>query len=160
MLPQLSFQIYLHEISFFYPYTLDLKWISCRHYFKKQEESQIHNLTLHLKEVEKEWHYLWVFFFFSFIRLLCVFIGAFSLFTFKLIIDRCVLIAILLIVFWLFCSSYLFLSSFVLSSCNLMTSFSVIFIFLSFVWQVFILWLAWSSFITTYEYRSLTWWSG
>ena len=44
--------------------SLDLKWISCRHYFKKQEKSQIHNLTLHLKEVEKEWQYLWVFFFF------------------------------------------------------------------------------------------------
>ena len=102
-------------------------------------------------------------FFISFIWLLCVFIGAFSLFTFKLIIDRYVLIAILLIVFWLFCSSYLFLSSFVLSSCALMTSFSVMFVFLSFVLQgilcVCVCVLAWSSFITTYEYRSLTWWS-
>ena len=56
---------------------------------------------------------------------------AFSPFTFKVIIHRYILIAILLIVFWLFCSSSLFLSScLVLFPCDLLNFLSVMFLFL------------------------------
>ena len=59
---------------------------------------------------------------------LCLLIGAFSPLTFKVIIDRYVLTAILFIVFVLFCS--VFLCSFFCSLCDLMTIFSVMFAFL------------------------------
>ena len=60
----------------------------------------------------------------------CLLIEAFSPFTFKVIIDRYVLIAILFIVFGSLCNYFLFLSSFVLFPCDFMTIFSVIFGFL------------------------------
>ena len=50
-------------------------------------------------------------FFFHTSTNLCLLIGEFGLFTFKVVVDRYVLIAILLIAFWLFCGSSLFLSS-------------------------------------------------
>ena len=58
-------------------------------------------------------------------------IGAFSTFTFKVIIDKYVLIAILLIVVWVFFVVFLVSSSFALFLCDLMTIFSVMFGFLS-----------------------------
>ena len=63
---------------------------------------------------------------FSSIQSLCFFIGEFSLFTFKVIIDRHVLTAFLLIAC---CSSSLFLFSFF--PCGLMTFCGVTFICLS-----------------------------
>lgn len=55
--------------------------------------------------------------------------GKFSLFTLQVIINKYVLIAILLTVFWLVCSS-LFFSSLSLFLCGLMAFFSVMFRFL------------------------------
>ena len=56
-----------------------------------------------------------------------VLVWAFSPLTFKVIIDMYVLIAILLIVLDLFLLLFFFPSSLVLSSCGLMTIFSVVF---------------------------------
>ena len=59
--------------------------------------------------------------FFNQAVILCLLIGAFSLFTFKVIIDRYVLLAsFFVLVLWLFCSS-LFLSSLALFSWGLKT---------------------------------------
>ena len=60
---------------------------------------------------------------------LCLLSGAFSQITFKVIIDRSVLIAILLVVFWLFCSSLFLSFSLVLFPGDLMTFFNVTFSF-------------------------------
>ena len=88
---------------------------------------------------------------------LCHLIRALSPFTFKVIIDIYVFIAILLIVFWLLLYFILFHSfsfSVALFPCDLMTFFSVTFIFHStFVHESIIgFWVAltWGSYITTY----------
>ena len=65
------------------------------------------------------------------IQSLCLLMGTFSPFTFNVIIDRYVLIAILLIVFGLFLLLLVFLSSFSLFPCDLMTIVSAMFEFLS-----------------------------
>ena len=58
---------------------------------------------------------------------MCLLVGAFSPLTFKVIIDMCVFIAILLIVLDLFSLFFFFPSSLVLSSSGLMTIFSIVF---------------------------------
>ena len=74
-----------------------------------------------------------LFFFFIQSATLCHLIRTSSPLTFKVIADRNILIAILLIVFWLFCSSSLFFtSSFSFFSCGLMISFSGMHVLLSF----------------------------
>ena len=60
------------------------------------------------------------------IQALCLLIGAFSPFTFKVIIYQYVFIAIMFIVFVVLICSFL-----LLSSCDLITIFSVVFGFLS-----------------------------
>ena len=52
------------------------------------------------------------------------FFELFSTLTFKVIIERYVFIAILLLIFWCFCSSFLFFSSFSFSPSDLMIFFS------------------------------------
>ena len=71
--------------------------------------------------------YMWLFL--IHLATLCLLSGAFSQFTFKVIIDGYVLIATLLVVFWLFCSSLFLSFSFVLFLGDLMTFFSVTFSF-------------------------------
>ena len=107
MLCQLSFDFLLHGIPFSIPslsvcVSLDLRCVSCRRHIYWSCFC-IHSATL------------------------CLFIGAFSPFTFKVILHVYTLIAILLISKrrW-----FMFLSSFVLFSCGLMTVFSVMFGFL------------------------------
>ena len=100
-----TWNVFFHSLTFSLCVSLDPKQVSYRHHIYGSCFC-IHSATL------------------------CLLIGAFSLFTFKVIIDRYVLIASLL--FWGFCSSVLFLSSsFVLFPCYLMTIFSVIFGILS-----------------------------
>jgi len=75
---------------------------------------------------------------------LCLLIGVFSPFTFKVIIDRCVFIAILLLVLWLFSNFPLILSSLALFH-GLLASFSVMlrsFLIFFYVFSIsFSLWL-------------------
>ena len=132
-----AWSIFFHPVTFSLLVFLGLKWVaSCRQHTHVTCFFSIHLATL------------------------CLLTGAFSQFTFKVIIDMYVLIAILLIVLWLFCSSSLFLSfSLVLFPCNLMSFFSVVTILFSLFFvcllQVFGLWLTWCSCITTYSYSSL-----
>ena len=69
--------------------------------------------------------YIWILFLYPFSQL-CLLVGAFSPFTFKVIIDLYVLIAILLTILDLF----LLLFFLLLFSCDLMTIFSVVFEFI------------------------------
>ena len=103
---------------FFNPYTsilcmsLGLKWVSCRRHIDGSCFF-IHSATL------------------------CLLIGAFSTFIFKLSIDRYVLTAILLSVFWLFFSSSMNLSSSINFSCYLRIFFSVVMDFFFFIFLFF-----------------------
>ena len=69
--------------------------------------------------------YIWILFLYPFSQL-CLLVGAFSPFTFKVIIDLYVLIAILLTILDLF----LLLFFLLLFSCDLMTIFNVVFEFI------------------------------
>ena len=102
----LTWNIFFHSLIVSLLVSLDLKWVSYRQHMYGSCFC-IHSATL------------------------CLLIEVFSSFTFKIIVDRHVLIAILL--FWgCFCSSFLFLSSSVLFPCYLMTIFSIMFGVLSF----------------------------
>ena len=68
-----AWNIFFHPLSFSLYVSLGLKWVSCRQH-KYGSCFCIHSASL------------------------CLFVGAFNLFTFKVIIDMCVLIAVLLIV--------------------------------------------------------------
>ena len=83
-------------------------------YLRKQGKSQINNLTLHLKELEKEEQTKFKvsrrkeIYSLIFVSILCLLIGAFSPFIFKAIIDMYVNIAIFLIVWVLFVQIFFF----------------------------------------------------
>ena len=97
----LSFHFHSHEIPFpltFIPYVfLDLKWVSC-------------------------WQHIYWFCFCIHLVILCLLVGVFNSFSSKLVIDMCVLIAILLFLDLFF---QVFFLTLVFCSCNLRTVFSV-----------------------------------
>ena len=111
-MPKLSFCLHLHGISFLIPSLsvpklLALKWVSYRQHIDGSYCFHSFNCPISF-----DW--------------------AFSPSPFKMIIDRYVLIAILLLVFWLFYSSLWLSSSFSLFPGILVTFFSIMFRFFSF----------------------------
>ena len=105
------FHFHLHEILFPSPplcVSLDLKWVTCRLHIYGScfciHSRSIHSATVYLL------------------------IGIFNPFTFKVIIDRYIRFAILLVIFGCFCNCFFFLTPFFAPvSCDLMTIFSVMF---------------------------------
>ena len=103
----LCFKVYFVCYKYSYPNFL---WASiCMEYiFPSLHFQSISLLTFAVSLLQAA--YWWVLFFFIYSATLCLPNREFSQFTFK-VINKYVLTVILLIVFWLFCSSSLFLSS-------------------------------------------------
>ena len=117
------FKIY----SVWYKYSIFCISFCMKYLFSSLCFQSIHVFRSHMTVSYR--HHIHVTLFLIHLATLCLLSGAFSQFTFKVIIDGYVLIATLLVVFWLFCSSLFLSFSLVLFPGDLMTFFSVTFSF-------------------------------
>ena len=108
LLVSICMEYFFHPLTFSLYVSLGPKWVSYRQYIYRS------CLCIHSAS-------------------LCLLVGAFNLFTFKVIIHMYVPIAIFLIVLGFFYRSFFFPSSPILFSCGLMTIFSIMF------WLLFLL---------------------